>query len=45
MMHRRFFLEYSDMWEYCQKHRIRKWEYRFTFAYGYELIIVEEGVK
>jgi len=29
------------MWEYVQKHRIKNWEYKFTFAYGYELIIKE----
>ena len=39
--YRRFFPEYSDMWEYVKEHHIKEWSYQFTFAYGYELIVKE----
>lgn len=40
-MIKKYFPEYSDMAEYIRANQIKKWEYRFTFAYGYELFILE----
>ena len=42
MKYRRFFPEYLDLYNYVKSHpSIKKWRYDFTFAYGYELIVVE----
>lgn len=43
--HRKFFPEYSDLWAYVNAHRVTDWAYQFTFAYGYELIILEGDDK
>lgn len=41
MAHRKYFSELIYLHQYVDEHNIKKWDYKFTFAYGYELIVLE----
>ena len=38
----KYFTEYAAMEEWARVHKIKNWTYKWTFAYGYQLLY-EEG--
>lgn len=39
---RTYFPEFIHMVHYVRENGIKNWDYKFTFAYGYELIVLDK---